>query len=98
MGWALSFEWESEEQKKGFLALAKFLREHGRNMFHASLQPMDKQDLISAFFIQKDHESHLWMMEMLDRIISPLQDEIRRLGERIRQLEGGPGEPHADQK
>jgi hypothetical protein len=66
------FPWESEDQRKGYLALVQYWRKNGQD-------PGLLVDSTAAFFIQKDHESHEWMIEMLDRIITPLRNEIMEL-------------------
>jgi hypothetical protein len=66
------FPWESEEQRKGYLALIQYRRKLGKN-------PEIVVDPTAAFFIQKDHESHEWMIEMLGRVIGELRTEILTL-------------------
>ncbi len=65
-----TFPWESEEQKKGYGALIMFLRK---------IKHPEKFDPTAAWFIQKDHESHEWMIEMLSRVIGELKHEILTL-------------------
>jgi hypothetical protein len=66
-----NFPWESEEQRKGYFALVKYLSDKG--VIITEINPT------AAFFIQKDHESHEWMIEMLSRVLGEMKTEILTL-------------------
>lgn len=66
------FPWESKEQKEGYLALVQYGLKFG-------LKPSLPISHICAFFIQKDHESHIYWNELVGTQVRNLQDEIRSL-------------------
>lgn len=74
------FSWDSEEQKKGYLALVQYLRHHGQARD-------DRVDATAAFFIQKDHEAAQWFVEVIGRAVDPFTQEIRNLISRVDALE-----------
>lgn len=67
-----SFEWESKEQREGYLALVHYLRKFG-------IQPKLPLDYEAAFFIQKDVDSHAYWREAVGSQVGMLQEEIRSL-------------------
>lgn len=74
------FKWESETQRKGYLALLQYLRKFG-------IEATGPVDAKAAFFIQKDHESNLWW---IDLIAQKHQEVLNMLGElnfKVSQLE-----------
>jgi len=76
--WLNSYPWESVEQKKGFLSLLKHL---------SDLRPNVRKNMIGAicaYFIQKDHESSEWFVEILGDRVRRLEDEIVLLREELR--------------
>lgn len=79
----LKFEWESETQEKGFLNLRQWLRSHGMTS-----ELTAEQFLIACYFIQKDHESHEWTMDMLGRVVGALQSDIKALQDKLDGLSG----------
>ena len=89
-GWIKEFEWESETQKKGFLALVQFM-----NQRKAVLPPDatvaevidDSINTVACWFIQKDHESNEWYNERFGDMNSRLENEILALRKRIEDLE-----------
>lgn len=76
------FSWESVDQKKGYLALVQYLRANGFKVYLSSLI-----GLVSAWFIQKAHESNQWWRDTVSGQISPLVDEISMLKRRNAKLE-----------
>lgn len=70
------FNWESEDQKKGYLALVQYLRGFG-------IEPKLPIDYVAAWFIQKDHESNEYWRDMVGQQVSSLQNEIRLLQQEI---------------
>lgn len=78
--WAENFKWDSEDQKKSFLAAAFWLKQKGLDINTFPIRPLD------AFFMQKDHESHEWHVELLGSQIAGLQKEISALQNDIRSL------------
>lgn len=74
MDWIENFEWESDAQKKGYLAFVKWARNRG---LPCEVRPID------LFFIQKDHESTQWLIETFGNQISAMQaDTARKNGHR----------------
>lgn len=69
-----SFAWESEDQKKGYLALVQYLRQFG-------LPPKLPIDYVATFFIQKDIDSHEYWRDMVGGQIKALQDDVMRANE-----------------
>lgn len=67
------FKWESPEQEKGYKNLVQWLRKNG--------QPeLSKEgSMIAAYFIQKDHESHEWLMGMLQRVLAPIETQVAHI-------------------
>jgi hypothetical protein len=64
-----AFPWESKDQKEGYLALVQYLRGFG-------VAPEAPIDAKSAFFIQKNIDSHEYWREMVGDQISSLQAEL----------------------
>lgn len=85
--WVHHFPWESEEQKKGVLNFIQW---------YEKLPPMSNRidglygelRCLAAYFIQKDHESHVWWQETVGTQIASLQNEIKRLQNEIESLKG----------
>lgn len=80
------FPWESEEQKKGYYALQKFIKDTitKRPELGCAVEPM-----ITCWFIQKDHESNLWWQEVLGTQIKALQEEIVLLKNQVENFNKG---------
>lgn len=85
MSWVEAFEWESEEQRRGYLALVTWARDRGLSV---EVTPSD------LFFIQKDHESNEWWSTTVGNQINGLLSQIhfanrqiRALRDRLEQLE-----------
>lgn len=66
------FRWDSEDQRKGYLSLVQYLRNHG-------VARSDNVDAVAAFFIQKDHESAKWFVGLLAEESARLRQEIQAL-------------------
>lgn len=71
-----SYPWESDEQREGYLALIQHLRRFG-------LQPELPLDFKSAFFIQKDIESHAYWRDLMAAQISNLENVIVETREKL---------------
>lgn len=67
-----TFPWESEDQKKGFSDFINYSRQFG-------LEPKLPIDPIITYFIQKDHESHLWWEEHIEEFFGQLRDDMMLL-------------------
>lgn len=65
-----AFPWESEEQKKGYLALVQYFRQFGKE----PIQPFDLLPMV--FMIQKNIDSHEYWREAVANQIKPLQDDL----------------------
>ncbi len=83
--WVEKKTWQSEDQKKGFLALVKDLRDGapGRQL-SADATLLD----IVAWLIQKDHESNQWWDERVSNIATSIEDKVTKLSLENRDLRG----------
>jgi hypothetical protein len=72
------FKWDSEDQKKGYHALRSWLKSKGLDD--------EKVRGIDLFFIQKDHDSHVYWVELMGTQIKDLQDQLVRQSEKIVEL------------
>ena len=85
--WVETFAWESETQKKGFLALVLFLRDHRARERDVEFDPTDDTlNAIAAWFIQRDHESNEWWNERIGDLSSRFENEIVSLTESHQRL------------
>ncbi len=84
-----SFKFDSVDQEKGALAALGWLQSKGFTVSSYSnmdeklmngLRPMD------LFFIQKDHDSHEYWLELFGNQISTLQREIKALQDQVMEL------------
>lgn len=73
------YPWESEEQRKGYLALIQYIQTRGWNA-PAIVDP------IAAFFIQKDHEAQEWFVSLMADHLSRLEGEVAALREELSRL------------
>jgi hypothetical protein len=78
--WIEAFPWESETQKKGFQNFMQFLQKLPSEVKQA---PGMELPCAVAYFIQKDHESHEWWVDMMSKQIEMLQQEIAELKKRL---------------
>lgn len=76
--WANRFKWESEEQKKGFLAFWHWVR--GKEGCTT--------DLLLAFLTQKEHESAEWFIAIIASQSKAAQEEIFRLQNQLSEVRG----------
>lgn len=76
--WLKSFKWESQEQKDGYLALVKWLKDKGIGT--DDISPTD------LFFMQKDVEAHKWHIENLSNQVQMLQNAIVALRKDLQDL------------
>lgn len=83
----LNFEWESKAQKQGFLGFLKWWRD--RPVKGRDDSPDHILCAVVAYFIQREHESHLWWSETVGDLVSRLEDQIGKLQARILELERG---------
>lgn len=78
------FPWQSEAQRKGYLALVQYMRGFG-------IEPTLPIDPQVCWQIQKDHESHEWWVEVLGNQVGALQAEIiavrRQISDQAREIE-----------
>jgi len=74
------FKWESDEQRKGYLALVKYRMDQGDGIDH-------RVDRTAAFFIQKDHESNEWWLGLMADHMGRLEQRIAELEQRLEQGE-----------
>lgn len=80
--WLDQFPWESEDQKKGFLALVQWV-----DKIPVELRTDDTRNaVVAAWFIQKDHESQVWWSEAVGNQVSALQDQIKLLQNEVLEL------------
>jgi septal ring factor EnvC (AmiA/AmiB activator) len=70
------FEWQSDEQRKGYLALVQYWKQYDAS---APFPIHARENLTALFFIQKDHESHQYWIDLVGRQVSSLQDELHSL-------------------
>lgn len=88
--WIEHFEWESETQHKGFLALVQFLGRRSQTLPLSEMPPYTRlEDALmatSAFFIQKDHEANEWFGERIGDADKRYIDLIADLTEQVRGL------------
>lgn len=75
--WLRWFTWDSKDQEQGYGAFVKWASEHNVD---------DEVRPIDLFFIQKDHESQQWFVEVMGNQVRQLQDEISRLDHELAQL------------
>lgn len=73
------FPWESEDQKKGFLSLVQFVRQH----IDRPLPLQIPGYILATYFIQKDHESTEWFLEYIARVTEPLEKRILLLEQQL---------------
>lgn len=74
------FKWESVEQEKGYGNLVEWLRKRGVKY------PLSSETfLVACYFIQKDHESHEWLVEMLSRMLDDIRRDILTLKQDLEQ-------------
>jgi hypothetical protein len=66
------FNWDSEEQKKSYLAFVQYEINLGR-------VPQEEINAPLAFIFQKQHEQNEYWSEVLGAQIKTLQDEVHRL-------------------
>lgn len=74
------FKWESEEQRKGFFNLIQFLKEKHPQNVHQLIAS------VAAYFIQKDHESHEYWVELVGNQIGQVNKQLRLLQEDVNYL------------
>ena len=79
MKWVETFPWESEDQRKGFLAFVQWVQKRGNNDIPMSL-------LLACWQAQKGHESTEWIMSTVGEHVSRLENEIMELRSRINEL------------
>lgn len=85
MSWRDTFPWESDDQRLGFLAFEKWLRDNHK----ATL--VDEPSLLKcivAFFIQKDHESNEWWRDTVADQVKSLEMQILALRTELREIRG----------
>ncbi len=70
MHWLHKFKWESDGQEKGYKSLLYWLN---KNSLPGEVRPID------LFFIQKDHESHQYWIELVGRQVRILEGQILNL-------------------
>lgn len=80
--WTDEFEWESEAQEKGVLALVQYLKKFGRT----ALSAPSLLDLVAAWFIQKDHESNEWWSDTIGNQVNSLRSDLKIAHDEIREL------------
>lgn len=84
--WTEKFPWESEAQKKGFGAFLYWLRK--LPIMATCENGVDSRlHCLVAFFAQKDHDAEVWRNEVYGSQVSALRDEIKKLQDRVRELE-----------
>lgn len=69
------FKWDSENQKKSFGSLVKYLDEK----IAGGYDTMDVLLAAVAYLIQKDHESNEWWLKLMGDQIKSLEDQIKEL-------------------
>lgn len=76
MSWIETFEWESEAQRKGYLAFVKWAKDRGL--------PYDDIRPIDLFFLQRDHEAMEWIVKTFGDQIALLRgaETARKNGHR----------------
>lgn len=98
LDWIESHKWRSVEQKEGFLAMVKDLRD-GKPGRQIDL-PYDHMEVF-AWFIQKDHESNQWWSDRFEDFAKKVDDqfvnmilenrELRRELDELKRAHGRPG-------
>lgn len=89
--WIEGFEWESQEQEKGFRALCTFLRVRKEQVSSDRPESEHIEDTLMAiacWFIQKDHESNEWYNERLGAFESRVNENLAMVLEENRSLRG----------
>ena len=69
------YDWQSKEQREGYLALVVYMNRHGHKP--KGIHPA------YAFFIQKDHDSNEYWRELVGTQVKDLQDQIAALQKTI---------------
>jgi hypothetical protein len=77
-----SFEWESKDQKEGFLAIVSWFEK----LPGILKTPQFETCLLAAWWAQKDHEAGVWWSETLGTQIDTLQNDIKILQDQVREL------------
>jgi hypothetical protein len=77
--WVEGFPWESEDQKKGFLALYQHLRGYEWTAEDEISKLEEALSVVSAWFIQRDHESNEWWNERVGDLSGRVDQELMRL-------------------
>lgn len=69
------FKFQSPEQKKGYFAFIQWLREQKCVIAN--------DDLIVAFFAQKDHEANQWWLSLVSDHFGQLQEHLVALSRQV---------------
>jgi hypothetical protein len=80
--WVDRFPWQSEVQKKGFLAMYQWFLSLPKELRTDDT----RYACVASWFAQKDHESNEWWVKTVGDQVSGLQDQIRLLQQQMLEL------------